>query len=175
MTRVALIVLSLVASSCASSLTGLYRSTLATPWEQAQYVAPARDGCEQGLATLEARAAAMKLPVDVADLGPNTMGTFWHDEWRIEVNVRLRSCGRLEVLAHELGHALAPPILSGSAAGQVYADAVSYLAVRQLAGYDPRDVYARYLASRKIAAPTLLLYEQDIERAAEWLVHGGSR
>jgi hypothetical protein len=173
-----LLLLCVLASSCATTTTplrGLYQETLDTPWQQAQYVATTREGCEPGLEVLAARAAALKLPITLAEMDRNTVGRFYHEERRIEINALLGSCSRLEVLAHELGHALAPPQLAGSQDGQVFADGVSYLAVQQLGGYSPRAVYATYLAGRKFSVPTLLIYERDIERAADWLVHGGAR
>jgi hypothetical protein len=159
-------------AACAAPLRTLYRETVATPWEASKYVPSERTDCEYGLTLLAGRAAEMGIQVFYVALPENMVGVFNRDEKAIAVREELTVCGRLEVLAHELGHALSPPVIMGTPEGQVFADGVSYLVVRKLAGYDPVHTYAAYLAGLKVAAPTLLLYQQDIERAATWLVEG---
>lgn len=168
----AVVIMVLCVTSCAAPLRTLYRTTLDTPWETSTYVPSDRADCEYGLTLLSGRAAEMHLTIAYVPMLQNMVGQFQRSEHAILIREELTVCGRLEVLAHELGHAVGPPPLMASLEGQVFADGVSYLVVRRLAGYDPVQTYASYLAGLKIAAPTLLIYQKDIERAAAWLVEG---
>ena len=164
--------LAIVATGCGGALQGLYAQTLVTPWHLAGYAPTEATGCEGGVAILLTRAAAIPVEVRMTALTGNQVGYFDREAGLIVLGANLGSCAMLEVLSHELGHALEPRVLWGTHGGQVFADGVSYLTVRGLGGYDARDAYAQYLAAMKIAAPTLLLYRVDIERTAGWLITG---
>jgi hypothetical protein len=81
------------------------------------------------------------------------------------------SCGRAEVLAHELGHVFQPLALT-KRERQVFADGVSWEVIRRSAGYDPRDRYAKYLATIKVDARILAVHRREIESVALMLLGG---
>lgn len=79
---------------------------------------------------------------------------------------------RLEVLAHEAGHRLQPPTLSGpSSESEVFAQAVSYLVCLEF-NRDTLEVSASYLAIHKAALHVLTDNRKEIEYAVTVLTSG---
>lgn len=88
---------------------------------------------------------------------------------RIVLDADLSSCGRVEVMAHELAHLLGPRFTGQRAASEVFADAVSYLVAREVLPTDPLPRYARYLAGYKHGLTVLDLYRREIDTVARML------
>lgn len=169
MIRATALVVGLVAlSGCAHPLTQLSRD--ASRAQPGDYVMPQRTTtrCTAAAGRLEAAAARLQIAIhyspDVHGGRTDFTSQVWlHDSLRQDV------CGRVETLAHELGHVLQPMRLRGLS-GQVFADAVSYLIVRQHAGYDPAARYAPFLARYAPHLSVLDEYRAQIEVAAKVLM-----
>lgn len=159
----------LLCCGCAGPLERLRVDTQRVPWRTARYVPPVQDNCQRGVEHLRRRAADLGIALTVLADDENEAGLYDEAAATIALSSRLNSCGTLEVLAHELAHALQPWHPPASVR-QVYADGVSYLVVRTLGGYDPRARYARYLAIYKHDIGALEHYHADIEATAAWLI-----
>jgi hypothetical protein len=167
------VLLSLVAASCSTPLTQLAQSIRATTEDVGRYVPTQRDDCRLAVAFLHERARALKITVEYVDLTEDAFGMYYREERKITLQNGMTSCTTLETLAHELGHALQPRTLWITGPGtQVFADAVSYVVVRKIGGYDPRARYATYLAGLKMNVGLLHDYQVDIDQAAQTLTQG---
>lgn len=158
--------------ACASPLSSLrsdleHRSALLAGYAPPETETPA---CVAGVKRLEATAVLLLIDVQYVDL-PVGFGFANREARIITISRELTACGRLETLAHEIGHFLQPHGLSGPE-GQVFADGVSYLVVRQLGGYDPKGRYAAYLAAFKPSGRVLTLLQREIEITAGKVVSG---
>lgn len=167
-----LLLVACLSTACAHPLSTLRVDTLRRNGLVAKYVPPPDDTarCRAAVARLEHVALLLKIPVtytDVADFGIAN-----YDLRTIVIEQTLTSCGRLETLAHELAHLNQPRGLTAPEA-QVYADGVSYLVVRALGGYDPRDRYAAYLAYYKPSMRVFDVLRAEIESVTALLVRGG--
>jgi hypothetical protein len=90
----------------------------------------------------------------------------------IHIDAALRWTARLEVLAHEAGHRLAPPALQGpTSESEVFAQAVSFLVCGDL-GHDTLQSSASYLAVHKGGLSVLTNDRKEIEYAVTVLVGG---
>lgn len=92
----------------------------------------------------------------------------------VVVDSKLHATARLEVLAHEAGHRLQPPVWdSNTSESEVFAQAVSYLVCLSY-GHDTLDSSAAYLAVHKGGLHVLTDYKLDIEYAV-MVLSGGTR
>jgi hypothetical protein len=90
----------------------------------------------------------------------------------IHIDSALRWTARLEVLAHEAGHRLAPPALQGpSSESEVFAQAISFLVCKDL-GHDTLESSASYLSVHKGGLGILTNDQKEIEYAVTVLVSG---
>ena len=158
--------------ACAHPLSSLRadleaRNALIAGYEPPKTETPA---CVTGVKRLEYTTSALMIELHYVPL-PIGFGYADRDNRIITVSEELTACGRLETLAHEIGHFLQPGGLSGIE-GQVFADGVSYLVVRELGGYDPRPRYAAYLAAFKPSGRVLTLLQKEIEITAGKIVTG---
>lgn len=172
MTRSLIVAAIILASACAHPLSSLRSEMEQGNAFKASYARPtfSTPACDRGVAQLEAVAKAQKITV-VYEAPPGVIGMADRQHGVIYIESNVIACGRLEVLAHELAHLMQPPSLWGHLPdAQVFADGVSYLVVRRLAGYDPRDRYAAYLASFKTSGPVLDLYRHEIDVVVRRLV-----
>jgi hypothetical protein len=168
MTRLLVLAAVLVLQGCAPPLARL--SVAVTQGTPGHYHSPKIDSpqCASVAARLEASAKVMGITIlydeDVDGGMTDFLRTVWlHPAYITDV------CGRVEVLAHELAHVLQPTVLYGDA-GQLWADAVSYLIVRRHAGYDPIARYAPYVANYKAFAWVLTRFRPQIELTARVLM-----
>lgn len=132
----------------------------------ADYVPPTTADLGESERRLYASAARLGIEVIVEAKPTDFIGLFTRKTRRISLDPHLKLDARVQVLAHELGHALAPPGLSGPE-GQVFADAVSFLVVRHQR--DDLETYAAYLARFRTSLPVLRLYAEEIRYAADVL------
>lgn len=156
--RLLIVGLVLGTASCAGSLGRLQHDMERASAYQAAYTQPpsGTPACDRALAQLEAVAQARDVTVVYQPMNGGMAG-----HGMAYVDSRLNSCGRVEFLAHELAHLLQPANLTPAEA-QVFADAVSYRYVREVAGYDPRDRYATYLGQFKNASHIFNRYRAEI-------------
>ncbi len=161
-----------LAASCGHPLSSLRADLERRDALSAEYILPTADTqlCAAGVAQMEKAATALLVSVTYGD----TEGRFGYAnraERVILLDSGMTSCGRLEVLSHELAHFLQPKGLSGPE-GQMFCDGVSYLVVRALGGYDPKTRYAVFLATYKPSGRVLTILEREIEAVAAMLVSG---
>lgn len=120
------------------------------------------------LARLQAVARDRQVAVVMASVDElDAAGRTSRDRRTIYLSASLGVDAQAQVLAHELAHALGPPLYD-EAAAEVFADAVSYLVMRR-AGVDPLGTYAQYLVGYRWAVGVLRLYEREIVRTADVL------
>lgn len=118
--------------------------------DKAEYILPSHDTCQRGLQTLVGTATKLGIPVTFDyPLEADEFGRFWYEERRIELRPDLNSCGQLEILGHELSHAVEPKALHASMHAELLADLVSLELTKRLGGYDPSERYGRFWAGRK--------------------------
>lgn len=146
-------------ASCAGSLGRLQRDMERASAYKSVYTQPpaGTPACDRALQQLEAVAKARTIVVIYQPMDGGMAG-----HGIAAVDARLNACGRVEFLAHELAHLLQPANLA-TAEAQVFADAVSYRYVREMAGYDPRDRYAVYLGQFKNASHIFARYRVEID------------
>jgi hypothetical protein len=90
----------------------------------------------------------------------------------VHVEAGIGWTGRLEVLAHEAGHRLQPPVFDAkSSESEVFAETVSFLVCR-VYGHDTLEKSANYLAVHKGGLHVLRDYRQEIEFAVAVLSGG---
>jgi hypothetical protein len=159
-------------ASCGHPLSSLRSDLERRNALSAEYVLPTADTpqCAAGMVRMEKAATALQVSVTYGD----AEGRFGFANWTehtILIDQGATSCGRLEVLSHELAHFLQPKGLSAPEA-QMFCDGVSYLVVRALGGYDPKTRYAVFLATYKPSGRVLTVLEREIEAVAAMLVSG---
>lgn len=130
----------------------------------ADYIPPTT--AELGESERRLYASAARLGIEVVVEATDSTGLFTRKTRRIRLDPQLKLDARVQVLAHELGHALAPPDLS-EPEEQVFADAVSFLVVRHQR--DDLETYAAYLARFRTSLHVIHLYAEEIRYAAEVL------
>lgn len=89
----------------------------------------------------------------------------------VNISRSLNQTARLEILSHEAGHRLQPPVIEGTMDSEVFAEAVSFLVCRA-AGHDTLEKAAIYLSVHKGGLHILSDYRVDIEYAAMVLTGG---
>ncbi len=161
-----------LAASCGHPLSSLRTDLERQNALGAEYILPTADTpqCAAGMVQMEKVAVAMQVSVTYGD-AQGLFGYASRTERLILLDHGMTSCGRLEVLSHELAHFLQPKGLSSPEA-QMFCDGVSYLVVRALGGYDPKTRYAAYLATYKPSGRVLTVLEREIEAVAAMLVSG---
>lgn len=161
--RLTICLAAFLSTACAHPLSSLRAGMEKQNAYASQYVPPTADtaACRAGVAQLEAVAAKYEITVAYQNI-PEQLGYARGPEKIVAVHVGLTSCGRLETLAHELAHMAQPAGLTQNGA-QVFADSVSYLVVRELGGYDPKDRYLAYMGVLKEASRVAELYRAEIE------------
>lgn len=130
---------------------------------------PSVGGNPNALRFLEQRAAW--LDVTIAYLPKAEIASAGRTQGRhIFVDADLSVAGRLEVLAHELGHVFSPQF-STPAEGDVFAELVSVEICKRL-GHDTTKVAAGYLTVYKMAFDVGKRYQPEIQMVAELLTKG---
>ncbi len=90
----------------------------------------------------------------------------------VHVDNQLHWTARLEVLAHEAGHRLQPPVFAPtSSESEVFAEAVEFLVCRAY-GHDTLEISANYLAVHKGGLHVLHDYRMEIDYAVAVLTAG---
>lgn len=133
-------------------------------------------GDPKTLAFLEQRAAWFEVelayvPADSEALGGSTGKAYLSKEAkRVFISQVLGTNGRLEVLAHELAHVLAPRFESMSH-HEVFAEAVA-LQVCERLGVDTSDAVSGYLRSHKANLHIVRTHKLEIAFAVDLLTRG---
>lgn len=175
MTRLIVIGLMVGLAGCASAVDRALGGARAGLAPDAWYTETA-GGDPRALTVLQRRAEW--LGVDVAFLDPDdaqlmgATGISWLDETgrHVRVNKNLSVNGRLEVLAHELGHLYQPPLVSRTDA-EVFAEAVSVLVCEKF-GVDVTRQSGRYLTGHKASFGAAKAYRREIRYAVMILTEG---
>lgn len=89
----------------------------------------------------------------------------------VNISRSLNQTARLEILSHEAGHRLQPPVIVDTMDSEVFAEAVSFLVCRA-AGHDTLEKASIYLSVHKGGLHVLSDYRIDIEYAAMVLAGG---
>lgn len=159
---------------CASSLDKLASRSEQLPTHRWIYVPP--DTAELGDTALRLKWAASYLGIKIGineDMDHNELGTWVAETRQVWLNKELHLDGQVQVLAHELGHALSPPGLTEQER-EVFAEAVSYLVI--LPQKDDLDRYATYVARHKtVARQVIKMHKPHIWWAARFLRMEGTR
>ena len=141
----------------------------------AHYV-PTEGGNPQTLKFLQNRAEWFGInveyrPVGHEDLMGATGVSFRQGTQRhVLISSDLSINGKLEVLAHEVGHSFQPPMASRME-HEVFAELVSVEVCRRL-GVDTTNAAARYLRADKSALWVARVYRAEIEFVADVLTRG---
>ena len=112
---------------------------------------------------LEARLANLGWTVSYEEDHPNYFGQTRYNDHAIVVNKSLSWNAKYAVLAHEGGHVLQPPRLTNEQS-EIFAEAVAAM----VTGLKVREP-ARYMASLKGDVLIMVVYWQEIYRAADTL------
>lgn len=112
--------------------------------------------------------AAQYLGLEIkTDLPDRLAGMFSPAERAVFIDASLPLTNQVQVLAHELCHALQPPLVENWER-EVFADACAYLVTRP--EYDDIDTFAGYLARyRSMARATIVAHAAHIRWAANFL------
>lgn len=170
-----LLCLCLVVSACASRTDRVITDASKRLAYDAVYL-PTEGGDPRALKFLEQRAdwfgiAVEYRPADHEDLRGAT-GVSWIDgaQKHVLVDASLPINGKIEVLAHELGH-LFQPYSESRSAHDVFAELVS-VAVCEKLGVPSAKSSARYLTAHKSAFYVAKVYGPEIKFVADMLTRG---
>lgn len=120
------------------------------------------------------RLAATRMGIRVTDenpifkLLPGSVGVFYRDLRTIVMSSTFSHDARVEILAHELGHALTPPSPSFQEMhNEVWASSVSFLLMQKdnTCGLACIERYTTYLAQHKMAFPVMRIYRTELDFA----------
>ena len=137
---------------------------------------PSMGGDIRVLKFLEQRAAWLGVSVEYRPEGHEDLrgatGLSWSNglQKHVLVNGDLPINGRLEVLAHEIGHTYQPP-LANRMEHEVFAELVSVEVCKRL-GLDTARVAARYLQANKSALALARTHRKEIAFVADLLTRG---
>lgn len=90
----------------------------------------------------------------------------------ISIDQRLNACGRLETLAHELGHFNVPYGVYINREIEIFVDAVSYLIARRTGIPTTTERYGLYLSAAKLGDRVLVVYRKEIRQVADRIWRG---
>ena len=155
----------LVACSCASPLSRLSNAVEAAPRQWWGYSPPETDTLQDLQQRL--RTAAWYLRIDIRQERPanGAYGTFNPLFRVISIDPALAFDAQVQVVAHELCHALQPIGLETLSDTETFADACAYLVV--LPDRDDLQTFARYLGRFRTTAPAVIRsYRREIQWAA---------
>lgn len=159
---------------CASSLDKLTDRIEHTPIHQYGWTPP--DTAELTDLAKRLKWAAGYLGIQIQpnpDMTESEYGMYQPDARILHYNPTLAFDAQVQVIAHELAHALQPPGIDVSER-ELFADAVSYLVLKP--ERDHLDNYAAYLARYKTHARTFFkLHESQIWWAVRFLRMEGTR
>ena len=163
-----------VSLGCASALDKLAARSEQLPTHRWIYVPP--ETKDLGDTALRLKWAAGYLGIKIGineEMDRNELGTWVADTRQVWLNKELELDAQVQVLAHELAHALSPPGMTEQER-EVFAEAVSYLVV--LPEKDDLDRYATYVARHKtIARQVIKMHESHIWWAVKFLRMEGTR
>ena len=163
-----LLVLVLSVSACAAPLAKLATTAEQTPTHRWIYVPPDTKNLTDTALRLKWVAGYLGIKIGInEEFDQNELGMWVAEERQVWLNKDLALDAQVQVLAHELGHALSPPGLTEQER-EVFAEAVSYLVV--LPELDDLNRYATYIARHKtVARQVMKMHEQHIWWAARLL------
>ena len=159
---------------CASALDKLTNKIENTPTHEYGWVPPETSDLLDVGNRLKWAAGYLNISITAGqEMSATEYGMYSPDERTLYYNPSLAYDAQVQVIAHELAHALQPPGLE-TAERELFADAVSYLVLRP--DRDSIDNYSRYLAKYKThARPFLKLHERHILWAVSLLRMEGGR
>jgi hypothetical protein len=167
--RLFLVGLCLLLTACATPLQKLQTRMERSNAYNAEYVPPTEvtKACSDGVALLTKNAELLGITIVYFDTdGAQGMAQF--QSRVVIIDPLLHGCGILEVLSHEMAHLQTPkPLYMLPQDRETFADAVSFLIVKELGKYDASERYGQFLSRFKTHSRVISLYDKEIKQAVK--------